>query len=286
MSSRVVIAADDYALAPGVSRAILELIRRGRISATGCMTVSPFWKEHAGWLRPWRYTIDVGLHLTLTDHAPLGPMPLLAPGGRLPSLGALLRASALGQIAMPEIAVEVQRQINAFVRHFRHPPAYIDGHQHVHLLPGVRQAVMLALGGLPAHVWLRDCREPPTAILRRGIAPAKALFIGWLGAGLGQAIDFGRLPANRGFRGVYDFSGRVPFSELMARFLAPAGRNPARPPLVMVHPGFPDDDLRRLDPITDQRQVEYDYLSGDGFVRLLAERALTISPLTAPPAPA
>ncbi len=280
MASRIVIAADDYALAPGVSQAILALIRQGRVSATGCMTVSPFWKEHAEWLRPWRDHADIGLHLTLTDFPPLGPMPRLAPGGRLPALKTLLRAAFTGGLSMPEITLEVQRQIDAFTRHFRQPPAYIDGHQHVHVLPVVRQAVMLTLGRLPPGVWLRDCRDSPVAIVRRGVAPAKALFIGWLGTGLGQAIDFGRLPANGGFRGVYDFSGRVPFGDLMARFLTPpSSHDLARPPLVMVHPGFPDDALRAVDPITDQRQVEYDFLSSDRFAGLLAEHGLVVTRL-------
>ena len=280
MAHRVVIAADDYALAPGVSRAILALIRQGRVSATGCMTVSPFWKEHAEWLRPWHDNADIGLHITLTDPRPLGPMPRLAPDGKLPDLKTLLRTALLGGLDMPEITLEIQRQIDAFTRHFRRPPAYLDGHQHVHLLPVVRQAVMLTLGRLPPGVWLRDGREPAAAILRRGVAPGKALFISWLATGLGQAIDFGQLPANGGFRGVYDFSSRVPFGELMARFLTPpTSRDPARPPLVMVHPGFPDDELRAVDPITDQRQTEYDFLASDRFATLLAERELTVTRL-------
>ncbi len=287
MSRPIIIAADDYALAPGVSRAILALIRQGRVSATGCMTVSPFWAEHAAWLRPWRRNADIGLHLTLTDHRPLGPMPILAPDGRLPPLKALLRAAVLGRLDMPEITLEIQRQIDAFTRHFRQPPAYLDGHQHVHLLPVVRLAIMLALGRLPPEVWLRDGREPATAILRRGVSPGKALFISWLGTGLGQAIDFGRLPANGSFRGVYDFSGRVPFGDLMARFLTPpTSPDPARPPLVMVHPGFPDDELRQVDPITDQRQVEYDFLASDRFASQLAERNLAVARFIEPPTPA
>ena len=287
MSHRVVIAADDYALAPGVSQAILALIRQGRISATGCMTVSPFWEEHAEWLRPWHRNAEIGLHITLTDHTPLGPMPGLAPDGRFPDLKTLLRAAALGGLDMPEIVLEVQRQIDAFTRAFRQPPAYLDGHQHVHLLPVVRQAVMLTLGRLPPGTWLRDCRESPAAILRRGVAPGKALFISWLGMGLGQAIDFGRLPANAGFRGIHDFSGRVPFGDLMTRFLTPpTGHDPARPPLVMVHPGFPDDELRAVDRVVEPRQAEYDFLAGDRFAQLLAERDLMVTRLTTPPAPA
>src|SRR5262249_7833626 len=86
----IVLCADDYAVAPGVSRAICALVERGRLSATSCMTVSSHWAEHARWLRPLDGQADIGLHLTLTDHAPLGAMRL-AVGGRLPPLGTLMR---------------------------------------------------------------------------------------------------------------------------------------------------------------------------------------------------
>ncbi len=43
--------------------------------------------------------------------------------------------------------------------------------------------------------------------------------------------------------------------------------------LVMCHPGYVDDTLIALDPLTDQRKTEYDYLASDAFaVRLAAEK--------------
>jgi len=284
MPQPVILCADDYALSPGVSRGILELIGRGRLSATGCMTVSPFWPEHALALRPWAGRVDVGLHLTLTGHRPLGPMLRLAPEGRLPPLGRLLRLALARRLDADEITAEVARQIERFRQAFGAPPAFIDGHQHVHLLPGVRGAVLAAARELPG-CWLRDCYEPLPAILRRGVAPAKAALIAGLGLALHRRIERDRLPANGSFRGIYDFSGRVPFAGLMARFLSPAGSGGTRPPLVMVHPGFPDAELRRIDPVTDQRQVEYDFLAGEPFNRLLDERDIAVARLTGTPCP-
>ena len=86
-----ILCADDYGFSPGVSSAIRDLIDRGRLSATSCMTMSPFWPDHASWLKPYADQVDVGLHLTLTDHRPLGPMPRTAPAGRLPPLPVLMR---------------------------------------------------------------------------------------------------------------------------------------------------------------------------------------------------
>lgn len=267
----VILCADDYGLSPGVSAAIRDLIERGRLTATSCMTVCRFWPEEARTLKPLADRADVGLHLTLTDQAPLGPMPKLAPQGTLPPLGALMRKAYAGALDAREIGAEVDRQVAAFVQAFGAPPDYIDGHQHVHQLPVVREAVLAALARLPG-AYLRLCREPRRAIVRRGVAVAKTLLIAELGGALAAQAAAAGVPANRSFRGVYDFSGTVPFGELMARFLDP----PAERALVMVHPGIPDNALRAADPLVDQRAVEYEYLKGDAFAALLAEKGLRL----------
>src|SRR5688500_16181068 len=98
--TRIVVCADDYAFTPGVSRAIRELIVARRISATSVMTVSEFWPEESGALAAVAGDADIGLHVTLTDQAPLGAMPTFAPEGRLPSLPQVLRAGVLRQLPL------------------------------------------------------------------------------------------------------------------------------------------------------------------------------------------
>ena len=44
----------------------------------------------------------------------------------------------------------------------------------------------------------------------------------------------------------------------------------------MCHPGFVDDTLRDLDPLTAQREREYDFLNSDSFTRLLADKNVTL----------
>lgn len=269
-TASIILNADDYGLAPGVGASIRALIAEGRLTATSCMTLCPFWAEEAERLKPLDGRADIGLHLTLTDHTPLGAMPDLAPGGRLPPLGILMRRAFLGRLDAREIAAEVERQVAAFETGFGRPPDHIDGHQHVHQLPIVREACVAVLARLPG-TYIRLCREPRRAILRRGVAVPKALLISELGGPLAALVRTAGLPANTSFRGVYDFSGRVPFGELMRRFLAPAPAGaPAGRTLVMVHPGIPDGALRAADPLVDQRRVEHDFLAGDAFAALLA----------------
>jgi predicted glycoside hydrolase/deacetylase ChbG (UPF0249 family) len=46
--------------------------------------------------------------------------------------------------------------------------------------------------------------------------------------------------------------------------------------VIMCHPGFVDDVLRGLDPLTDQREHEHAYLGGEHFPELLAANGVTL----------
>jgi chitin disaccharide deacetylase len=259
----VVLCADDYAIAPGVSLAILELINGGRLSATSCMTVSPFWPEHAAWLRSHTGAADIGLHLTLTDLAPLGPMPRLAPEGRLPPLPRLLALALARRLDRDEVAHEVDRQIERFIAAFGGPPDFIDGHLHVHQLPIVREIVVDRLcRALPPGTYVRVCDEPTSDILRRRIAVPRALVISRLGRALRRRVRQLGIPANLRFAGVRDFDEADPYRSLFLRFIQDAPDCL----LVMCHPGMADRELAAADRVTTQREEEYRYFLGQEFL--------------------
>ncbi|WP_018989186.1 ChbG/HpnK family deacetylase [Aromatoleum toluclasticum] len=270
----IIVCADDYGIAPGVSEAIAGLIAAGRLSATSCMTPLPDWKRHAGLLRETvaAHPADVGLHLTLTDHAPLTAAAGLALAGRLPSMGRLLPRALARSLPRQAIRDELRAQLDAFEDAWNAPPAYIDGHQHAHVLPGIREVLVAELlARYPSgSVWVRDCREPLARCVRRRTALPKALLISSLGLGLHRLLRRHSLPANDGFAGLHDFSGRVPFRTLMQSFLAGSGPRP----LVHVHPGRVDDELRACDVLTTPRETELAYLASPEFAEDLASAGL------------
>lgn len=270
----IILCADDFGIAPGVSDAIAGLISEGRLSATSCMTTMPDWRRQAPALRAIVHDspADVGLHLTLTDHAALAPSGALAEQGRLPPLGRLLKRALLDALDRRAIADELTRQLDAFEDVWGAAPDYIDGHQHVHVLPGVREVLVETLQRRypPGTVWVRDCVELPAASLRRGVALPKALFISALGYRLRRLLRANQLPSNEGFSGLHDFSGSRPFGELMRRFLANTGPRP----LVHVHPGRVDASLLACDSLTTPRERELAYLSSDEFEADLATAGL------------
>jgi hypothetical protein len=125
--------------------------------------------------------------------------------------------------------------------------------------------------------WIRSCVEPFPAIAARGIDPVRASIIAALGLGFRRQLNALAVPHNTSFRGVYDFSGRVPFGELFRRFTdAPGPRA-----LMMVHPGKVDDALRAADILTGQREVELAFLASDACALSLADRGLSLRRLFA-----
>jgi chitin disaccharide deacetylase len=280
MATRLILCADDYALTPGVSRGILKLVALRRLSAVGCMTNRPGWLSDAPALLAYRALgkaeegsasggrAAIGLHLNLTLGAPLGPMPLLAPDGKLPAFGALAKLAFTWRVSTSEVEAEICRQLDAFEQAAGSPPDFVDGHQHVHVLPVVRSALfeVLTKRSLAGRIWLRDPCDQLASIMARGIAVPKALVIGALGAGFGKRARALGFATNRGFAGVSPFDPSRDFGADMARFLIRPG--PAH--LVMCHPGAIDDELRGLDPVIDTRPQELAYLASDRFKDLLA----------------
>jgi hypothetical protein len=265
----VILCADDYAISQGVSEGILKLADLGRISATSCMPASPLWPEHAKLLIPYAEKIDVGIHLTLTDQTPLGTLPLTAPENKLPSFGKLLTKSITKRINLDEVRQEIELQIDAFVTHFAHPPAFIDGHQHIHQLPGIRNVIVdLVLknfkGDFP---YLRICSAPLGVLIRRGVNTKRAIGVGWFGGKLQSLAKSKGIPVSEVFSGIYNFSTAVPYGELFKRFLFDLSDRS----LIMCHPGLVDEGLKKIDGLTNQREHELSYFLSDQFDSALKE---------------
>jgi chitin disaccharide deacetylase len=260
----VLLCADDYAMTNGISRAIIELAEAGRLSATSAMTTSAHWPSHATWLARVRGQIATGLHLNLTLGQPLGPMPGLTFNRQFPPIADLTARSLSGRLDRAEIAAEIERQLVAFEAELGFAPDHIDGHQHVHVLPRVRDALLDVVtrryGSARMRPLVRNPADTLARIATRRRAAAKAVTLCWLGRGFASGAIAARLPVNEGFGGVCDFAP----AEVAADFAAAVAPSGPRH-LVMCHPGFVDDELVRIDPVRERRQCEFDVLMREGF---------------------
>jgi predicted glycoside hydrolase/deacetylase ChbG (UPF0249 family) len=270
----VVLCADDFGLSDSVSRGIVELAEAGRLSATGAMTNMPGWRRAAPDLRPLIGRIGIGLHLNLTTGSPIGSMPQLAPSGALPPLQELLAKGLRRGLDSAEIRREIARQLDAFLEVHGEPPAFVDGHQHVHVLPAVRRALFQELQGrgYAGRVWLRDPSDNVASILRRSVGGKKALVVQFLARGFARKANAAGFRTNKGFSGFAPLDLSVPVGRVFEEAFSRLGTSP----LVMCHPGYADDELRRLDPAVESREEELRYLKSNGFRDLLEERGIKL----------
>jgi predicted glycoside hydrolase/deacetylase ChbG (UPF0249 family) len=267
--------ADDYGISPGVNRAICDLIERGRLNATSAMVVGPaIGRDEASALKKAAESSPrcaIGLHVTLT--APFRPLTMhFRPidGGMFLPFPKLFRAGLTARLDPELIRTELLVQLASFDELFGRAPDFVDGHQHVQLFPGVRDAFIAAVKQAAPKAWVRQCgRHQP--LLDRLRMP-KALFLDLLSTQFrGRAARAG-VAFNPSFAGAYDFSAEPDFAGLMQRFLQSVSDGG----VIMCHPGLVDDVLISLDPLTVQREREYAFLGGEQFPFLLAANKITL----------
>lgn len=259
---RIVVCADDYNIAPGVSKAIRDLIAKGRLNATSVMTIFPGVDEEAKALAdtPSHAPIQIGLHLTLSGgFAPLAASPLTTSDGKLPDIMKLLSPLSLLQVSRKAVALEIEAQIEAFARAFGRPPDYVDGHQHCHLMPSVRKIFVQTVAKLAPKAWVRQCAPALKSDLLS--ADNKTRVIGTLSLGLSRLAKRAGLAVNPSFSGAYEFAGKDKFADLFPRFIGELTEGG----VVMVHPGIIDDTLRSRDILVERREEEYFLLASEQF---------------------
>lgn len=263
---RIVLCADDFGQAQHISSGILDLVKLGRLSAVSCMVNTPVWPEHAAWIKPFHDRIDLGLHFNLTEGRPLSAVFRAAYGEVFPGLSRLLSKAFLGKLAQTTVEAECHAQIDNFAAAMGFLPQFIDGHQHVHQFPIVRQALIgvykqrLRMTG--AYVRLIN--------VERGLM-LKPWIIYLTGTrGLRRLLDKNKIPYNQSFAGIYEFSLLGHYARSFSRFLAQSRDGG----IIMCHPGYFADTAK--DGIAKARFEEFQYLSSEQFLAACAQQKVTL----------
>jgi chitin disaccharide deacetylase len=269
---RLCISMDDFGLHGGVCQAGLLLADMGRVNAIGCMVGAPAWSKWAPRLKVLKSSqVDVGLHLDLTEH------PLRREPKRLTQL---IACSWLRSLSRSSIRTEICVQLDAFEQQMARTPDFVDGHQHVHQFPIVRDELLAELqrrypGQLP---WLRNTRKTPRRSAARGPGWSQAikpLLISALGSTAltvaGQRSGFRQ---NNHLLGVHDFTAAVPeYLEFVRGWVHAC----ADGDVLMCHPSL---SKQLLDPISEARVTEYQVLSGPAFGALLRDESIVLQALS------
>jgi predicted glycoside hydrolase/deacetylase ChbG (UPF0249 family) len=260
----IALCADDYAQNQAIDDGILHLLSERRLSAVSCFSDSPRWlRQSAPALRETvgaSDAIDIGLHFNLTqDFAGAAPFRLRS----------LILRSLFTRLDGKLLRQRLNSQLDAFEAGYGKPPAFIDGHQHVHQLPGVRQVLLQVLearyGDTP--IWVRN--TVPASAAWRG----KPLILKMLGGAMtATALRGLGIPSNRGFAGVYGFD-RPDYAACFAEWLQAA----APGMLIMCHPAAA---VGSDDEIAAQRLVEYRFLQSPEFLAMLQGAGVRLAPLS------
>jgi hopanoid biosynthesis associated protein HpnK len=142
---QLIVNADDFGLTEQVSKGILDVHREGIVTSTTLMANGGAF-DAAVTLARRSPRLSVGVHLNLTQGTPVSPpskIPTLVDGrGRLHlSPSRLWGAITRRQVDLSDIETELRAQISK-TRRAGIVPTHLDGHKHVHVLPGVSQIVI------------------------------------------------------------------------------------------------------------------------------------------------
>jgi predicted glycoside hydrolase/deacetylase ChbG (UPF0249 family) len=262
---RIAICIDDYGLHPAVDGAVLALVAKGRVTATSCMVGAPAWQYDAARLKEAfdAGSVDAGLHLDLVEYPIEGHL-------RRP-VGAWMRDTMLRRADAAAVRDEIRRQLDAFEATMGRAPSHVDGHQHVHQFPVVRDLLVDELvhrypGRLP---WLRSTKGAGRWRFKGRVIEAMGAHAL---ARLSRAHGFAQ---NASLLGVYDFRGGPSrFGGLLAQWLGDARDGD----LLMCHVAtgiVPGDEIAQA------RVDEYGVFAQDGFDGLVRDAGVAVSRMSA-----
>lgn len=141
----LIVNADDLGWTEGVNRGIADAHRNGIVTSASLLANGTAFRE-AVELTKFLPNLGIGVHLNLSDGVPL------APPQSVPSLvnrsgefeggpESLLLKMAMRRLMLSEVESEWEAQMRR-VRDVGIAPTHLDGHKHVHMLPGLFEVAL------------------------------------------------------------------------------------------------------------------------------------------------
>ncbi len=251
----LIINADDYGLAPGVTAAILDLARRGSVTSASAIVTMP--GSMAAFAAARAVDLDLGLHLNLCAGTPLSPAAavpsLLAGGGahrpRFATAGEIQWRYLRGRLVLNEVRRECCAQIEWFLATGA-IPSHLDSHCHLHALPRLYRLTVELAGryGIPG---VR--RAANNFIFRPPRLPLFSRVVGFPRHGAAQ-----HPPYQTDYFSVLTVMGPARTPRPLHALLHTLPRGVTE---LVCHPGYVDDELLHIDTLTHAREREWLLLS-------------------------
>ena len=255
LKMKISICADDIGQDPAIAQGCLRLFELKRINQISVLSQAPYVAQDAQSITLARSQgLQVGLHFNLT-------LPFAHSSFSM-QLNQLIVMSQLRLLPVEKIRQSFDSQIKTFEDIFQFKPDFIDGHQHVHQFPQIREALIHQVlhhysGVLP---WIRSTVLPSkTNQLPQAFKCNLLNVLG--GSTFLHLLKQNNISCNNGFLGVYGFN--VPdsnsYGDLMRQWLSISQEGT----LLMCHPAIQKVDN---DAIGNQRPIEFSYLESNQFL--------------------
>jgi len=280
----LIVNADDLGWTAGVNRGIAEAHRNGIVTSASLLANGGAFAEAVELARD-TGGLGLGVHLNLNDGPPV------APRESVPSLvndsgefeggpdGLLLKIATRG-LSMREVEIEWGAQISK-ARDAGIEPTHLDGHKHVHMLPGLfeialRLAKRYGIGAIRVSHEASSLRAALSTGERRAAVVLKQ---GVQARGLKLLARDARKQAERAGVSTADyFCGIAQTGELTKEGVARLLRSlPEGTTELMCHPGYADDALRKTSTrLQSSRQKEVEILTDKEIRNLVASQGIRL----------
>ena len=260
----ITLCADDFGLNRGISQAIIKLAAKERISAVSCMVTHTDFLLHALELSELKSKVQIGLHFNLTEGNLLSRYDQTAF-----NLNYLLLKTHLRLLDQRLIVKEFLVQLKRFQEVMGFLPDFIDGHQHVHQLPGIRNIVLDIYEKHLRKYNITIRATYPAVSMEPYLFKSRVLALTG-GKALKNSLKRRAIPHNDYFSGIYDFKKGSDYRSLFRQWLKLVPDNT----LIMCHPGEHSD---ASDTISHARPHEFSYFFGDDFLIDCEEFGVTLN---------
>ena len=284
MPRNLIVNADDFGWTAGVNRGIAEAHRNGIVTSASLLANREAFAEAVELARTSR-GLGVGVHLNLNDGPPVAPRDavptLLNNAGEFEGgPDGLLLKIATRALSIREVEIEWEAQISR-VRKAGIEPTHLDGHKHVHMLPGLFE-LALRLAKRHGIAAIRVSHEASS--LRAALSTGEAHAVVVLKQGVQArglkllARDARELVERAGVSTADYFCGIAQTGELTKQGVARLLRSlPEGTTELMCHPGYLDDALRKTATrLQASREKELEILTDMEIRNLVASQGIRL----------
>ena len=202
----------------------------------------------------------------------MSPAWIAAYGPSFLGLPFLLRKAYLGQLDINVVTAEIQTQVDAFTQVMNAYPDFIDGHEHCHQLPVVRNGLLSIVSkiGLSHPIFVRSTSRGWRDFFSLYDFPKRQLITLLGGLVLKNKLNQKKISTNSSFAGIYHLNKSKNYSHYFNKFLSSIQNGG----LIMCHPGNPSTDPN--DPQAGYRHYELNYFDSDEYLTALNMHGATL----------